>query len=195
MFISFNYNNNMPRKIIPAFFLSILLTVTLLVFYLFSYSPTTYSQNITLSDKKVVYELPYPGILPDHPLYPLKIVRDRILEFVNRDNLKKAQLYLLFSDKRVGMAQSLAKEGKDSLAITTLSKAEKYFEKIPPLLRVAKSQGAPALPEFVARVKLSNDKHREIIEDLYKSFPSGEQFQFAEILKLNTKIAQELKKF
>lgn len=84
-----------------------------------------------MTSEKVVYELPYPGILPDNPLYFVKIVRDRIIEFLTRDNIKKAQLYLLFSDKRAASALVLVQNGKNSLAITTLSKGEKYFDQIP----------------------------------------------------------------
>ena len=58
--------------------------------------------------EKVIYNLPYPGLLPDSPLYITKIARDRITDFLTRDNLKKAELYLLYSDKRASMSLVLA---------------------------------------------------------------------------------------
>lgn len=146
-------------------------------------------------EEKVVYNLPYPGILPDHPLYFLKVVRDRITDWLTRDNLKKAELYLLYSDKRVAMAQFLSKKGKINLAISTFSKAEKYFLKIPPLLEKAKKQGVSPPPGFVEKLKLANSKHNDITQSLIKEFPQGASESLTEIIKLNEKIKKQLERF
>lgn len=151
-----------------------------------------YAQPIKLTGEKVIYNLPYPGLLPDHPLYFVKIVRDRMQEFITRDNLKKAELYLLLSDKRVAMAQALAKNGKDRNAITTISKAEKYFEKIPRLLVDSKKQGVAASSEFVSRLRLSNAKHKEVIETFLKELPQGNATEVNEILEKNRSIKSRL---
>src|SRR3989344_2585422 len=98
-------------------------------------------QTVDTPDEKVIYRLPYPGILSDNPLYMVKIVRDRITEFLTRESLKKAQLYLLYSDKRLAMAIALAHKGKNTQAIDAVSKGEKYFLKIVPILKDAKKQG------------------------------------------------------
>ena len=42
----------------------------------------------------VLYELPYPGILPGSPLYILKVIRDKIIETLTQDSLKKSNFYL-----------------------------------------------------------------------------------------------------
>lgn len=136
--------------------------------------------------------MPYPGILPDHPLYFLKVVRDRIMEFGTRDHLKKAELYLLLSDKRVAMATLLVKKGKERIAVTTLSKGEKYALKIPGLLRQSKEQGVKPPDEVIFRVRLSNEKHREIIETLIKKSSQGELEALTEVLKLNEEIKKTL---
>lgn len=141
--------------------------------------------SISTPQEKVVYDLPYPGILPDHPLYFLKIMRDRSTEFLTRDTVKKAQLYLLYSDKRVAMAMALSKKGKSQLAITSFSKGEKYFAKIPELLKTAKSQGSPAPSSFNETLKLSNAKHEELIGELFKTTPEGQQESLDQLLKLN----------
>ncbi|PIZ98613.1 MAG: hypothetical protein COX78_02915, partial [Candidatus Levybacteria bacterium CG_4_10_14_0_2_um_filter_35_8] len=47
------------------------------------------------------YELPYPGLLPDHPLYFLKMTRDKIIGFFISDPIKKAEFDILQSDKRL----------------------------------------------------------------------------------------------
>ena len=170
----------MTRKFLIPVFIVLILFFTVPIFYL-----TNYSQTISLEDKKTVYELPYPGILPDHPLYIFKAARDGIWAFSTRDNLKKADLYILLSDKRAKMAQSLNRKGKTDLAISTMSKGEKYFLKIPELLKDYKSQGGAIRQEMLDKAKSSNNKHKEIIQELLKNSPEGTQYRIAEILKLN----------
>ena len=142
--------------------------------------------------EKVIYNLPYPGLLPDSPLYITKIIRDRITDFLTRDNLKKAQLYLLYSDKRTSMSLVLASKGKSQLAIDTFVKGEKYFLKIPGLLRSAKKQGAPAPSSFVETLKLSNAKHKELIEELIKILPQGLNQSLTQLSDLNQQIKLEI---
>jgi len=177
----------MFKKLITLLLLIIFLLSTVPFFYL-----VNYSQTITLKDERVVYEMPYPGILPDHPLYSFKILRDRILDFTTRDKIKKAKLYLLFSDKRVKMGEALVKKSKNDLAISTTSKAEKYFLKIPELLKESKEQGNGPTQELINKVKSSNIKHKEIIQNFLKEIPEGEQHRIQEIIKINNLIKKQL---
>ncbi len=177
----------MFKKLIILLLLTIFLLSTIPFFYLINYS-----QTITLKEEKVVYEMPYPGILPDHPLYSLKIVRDRSLDFITREKIEKAKLYLLFSDKRIKMGEALVKKGKNDLAISTASKAEKYFLKIPILLQESKKQGNAPTQELINKIKSSNIKHKEIIQNFLKEIPEGEQHRIQEILQINTLIKKQL---
>jgi len=77
----------------------------------------------------VEYQLPYPGILPDHPIYKLKMLRDRILELLTTDQIKKADFYLLQADKRLAASILLLEKENDSLSETTSSKGLDYLEK------------------------------------------------------------------
>ncbi len=153
-----------------------------------------YPTKVEASLEKVAYELPYPGILPDHPLYFLKAARDRITDWLTRDSFKKAQLYLLYSDKRIAMVQPLVKKGKTTLAISTFSKGEKYFLKIPKILIEAKKQGSSPPPGFVEKLKLANSKHKEVAESLLKELPQGVSSPIIEIIRLNEEIKSQLEK-
>ncbi|MFH0979469.1 MAG: DUF5667 domain-containing protein [Candidatus Roizmanbacteria bacterium] len=148
--------------------------------------------SVNTPQEKVAYNLPYPGILSDHPLYFLKIVRDRLTEFLTRDNVKKTQLYLLYSDKRAAMAMSLAKKGKSQPAIDAFSKGEKYFLKIPGLLKEIKEQGGQTPSGFVETLKLSNAKHAELIGELMKTLPEGNQEYLTSLLNFNLEIKKLL---
>lgn len=149
-------------------------------------------QEVKIEGKEIVYQMPYPGILPDHPLYFIKAVRDRLLDWLTRDHLKKTQLYLLYSDKRLNMGQELLKKGKWRLMVNTVSKGEKYSLKMVFHLQKAKEQGVSPAEDFILKAKLSNEKHREILENLLKNTPQGERQGLLEVINLNQKIKKEL---
>lgn len=161
--------------------------------FLFAVYITSLAQSITLPEKQeVVYQLPYPGILPDHPLYSAKLIRDYLMIFFTRDLNKKAEIYLLYSDKRVAMAKELVKKNKYQLAITTFSKGEKYFFKIISLLKEAKKQGLPLTNEFKDRLQASNKKHQQEIGFLLSNSPKTLASQIELLYKLNEEIKKEL---
>ncbi len=56
----------------------------------------------TLTDQ--VYKLPYPGILPPHPLYMFKRVRDWMWLGMTKNHHKKARLLHRFADREMGAA-------------------------------------------------------------------------------------------
>lgn len=176
----------MRKTVLPS------IVILLLVIFAFPLFYSNYSQVVSTNDQKLNYELPYPGILPDNPLYLVKALRDRLQEFTIRDTIKKAEYYLLLSDKRVSAAQLLVKKGKDKQSVSTLSKAEKYFLKIPPLLAVSKKQGVKPLDELLIRLKLSNVKHLEVINSFIKQSSQDEAEPLKIILENNQKIKKEL---
>lgn len=147
---------------------------------------------VKIPQEKVAYNLPYPGLLPDSPLYLAKMVRDRITDFLTRDNLKKAELYLLYSDKRAAMSLILANKGKSQLAIDTFVKGEKYFFKIPNLLKSTKKQGGQVPSNFFQTLKLSNAKHKELIEELIKILPQGLNQSLTQLSDLNQQVKLEI---
>jgi len=73
------------------------------------------------------YYLAYPGILPDHMLYPVKMVRDRVRLWLTGDGEEKTRLYRLYADKRIGAAKVLVEGGEEALGASTAVKAENYL--------------------------------------------------------------------
>ncbi len=74
------------------------------VFFLLVKSVNAVSPTVTPVNNEVEYTLAYPGLLPDHPLYPLKVIRDKIYDFFLSDLVKKSEFKLLMADKRLFMA-------------------------------------------------------------------------------------------
>lgn len=172
--------------------ISVVLMAFSLAMVVFFHFNTAYAQAITLSEKKVIYDLPYAGILPDNPLYFLKEVRDTIMDFLTRDQMTKAENLLLSSDKKIHMAQLLAAKGKSGLMIKILVKAEQQSLRIPGLVLESKKQGVGPKEGLVYRLKLSNVKHREVVEELMKDIPQGQENEMNDVLDLNTQIKKQL---
>ncbi|MBI4153381.1 hypothetical protein HY503_00050 [Candidatus Woesebacteria bacterium] len=117
------------------------------------------------------YTLPYPGrILPDHPLWPLKALRDKLWLLVTVNPSRKAELVLLFADKRLSSSKILFERGKPELAFSTLSKGEKYLEEAVGLEVKNRKEGFDT-KEFLAKAANAALKHREVIGEILKIAP------------------------
>lgn len=114
---------------------------------------------------QINYELAYPGMLPDNPLYFLKAFRDRVIGFLINDPLKKAEFDLLTSDKKLSAGELLFEKKKDDLAVSTISKSNNYFaESISKLTEAKKMREDTA--GLAEKQSISVKKHMEVIWDL-----------------------------
>lgn len=149
----------------------ILLLILFLSLFSFSAVQMSFAQESPspspLSSPSIDYPLPYPGILPDNPLYFIKTLRDRIVSFFISDPLKKAQFDLLMSDVRLNSASYLFAKGesKYSLAETTESKGENYFYNALQMVQSAKQQGAD-VGDITSKLITAAKKHQEVISGL-----------------------------
>lgn len=85
------------------------------------------TESATAINSRIDYELPFPGMLPDHPLYILKVVRDGLVKLLINDPMKKARFSLEAGEKRIYAATMLIEKGKDELAIKTMGKGNNYL--------------------------------------------------------------------
>jgi hypothetical protein len=112
----------------------------------------------------IVYALPYSGkILPDNWLWYFKAARDRIQYVITTDALKKADLALLYSDKRLGASLTLLENKKPDLGVSTLTKGEKYLEMASNNEGVARRSGVDT-HDFLIKLATASLRHRQIIE-------------------------------
>jgi len=157
-------------------------------------------ENPTISNEptpeKIQYALPYPGVLPDHPLYFIKRVRDYILERLIVEPVRKGEFYILQGDKRLEMGIMLLASGKSVLAETTISKAEKYMEQAVMTLLSYQKDGN-TIPTYIAdKVRLALSKHQEVLLDMVNNAPEAQKNGLQESLsrvKLLLESAKELK--
>jgi hypothetical protein len=138
-----------------------------------SYVFATPPPEVTLGSEApdIDYVIPYPGrISPDNPLWSLKAIRDRVWYTVTISPLKRAELALLFSDKRLAASKSLFEEKKPDIAVSTLSKGEKYLEIAVKEEAIARSKGFDT-SDFLTKLATASLKHRQVIEELMPLVP------------------------
>lgn len=113
------------------------------------------------------YYLAYPGILPDHPIYWLKMVRDKIVELTTTDVMKRSELWMQFADKRLGAAKVLVEGNQKELGLQTAIKANGYLYKAVSSVEEIKSQGRD-VGDIANRMERQTLKHAQILENMGK---------------------------
>jgi hypothetical protein len=172
----------------PLILVVSILSIPSFLYFYFASQPA-----MAAADNHVNYELPYPGILPGNPLYSVKSARDSLMQWMTRDNIKKAQLRLQISDKQVRGAQMLLKDKDYDRAEQILMESEDIFDKALEDALNAKEQGASPTSEFRQKMHDSNLKHKQVISDILKSIPQEERDGFKKSLEQNAQNAQKLR--
>lgn len=145
------------------------------------FNPQTLASDDT--NMNINYSLPYPGeIEPDNPLWLAKVVRDRLWVIATPDPAKKAELYLLFSDKRLSAAKILFEKGKADLAYSVLDKAEKYLELAVKTEETNREAGMDS-KDFLLKLANSSLKHREVLGEIIEIAPEDAR---PEIIKMES---------
>lgn len=116
--------------------------------------------------KKSEYVLPYPGILQNHPLYFLKELRDKIIETLIVDPLRKSEFYLLQSDKWIAASTTLLTQNDIEKAQTVLNQSADRMELSVTQLKTIKDSGRQIPAGAIDKVDSAIEKHLEIVDEL-----------------------------
>lgn len=168
----------------------------------FTTPPTVLAQEATpipTQDEKVTtqtfikYDLAYPGILPDHPLYKLKVLRDKISVGLISDPQKKIDFYLLQTDKGILAMAMLVDKKKIELANETALKAEHNFTLLTYTLGALGKKPDEA---FFEKLKTASLKHQEVLNSIVKRVSKEDARKFQTVIdfsKRNWKTVDEYK--
>lgn len=143
---------------------------------------TSFAQEATESAKNE-YQLPYPGLLPDNPLYFLKVAKDRIIVFLISDPFRKAQFDFKASDKRFSAGIALFEKGKYELSESTISKGLNYFEEGLENLGLAKKEGKLIELGLLTNMELSTKVYVENLEKMVSQTKDNSRENFSKDLK------------
>jgi len=150
--------------------LSISILQTTSISYSFT-AKTLDSSVLGIESQEIDYQMPYEGrVLPDSPFWVLKAARDRVWFLITSSHARRAELALLFSDKRLMSAKTLLEKNKPDIAISTLTKGEKYLEVAVSEERAARQENNDT-SVFLTRLAVASLKHWQIIESLMPLVP------------------------
>lgn len=142
-----------------------LILVCASVFFPLALAQESSPATITPSPTPVEYTLPYPGILPNHPLYIFKQLRDTVLGILIRSPLRRVEYQQLLTDKYMNMGVHLLAQDKDELAIDTFEQAERSLHKTQDYISELPASEANAIGNAKERYKMSLQKHTEVLEE------------------------------
>lgn len=124
------------------------------------------------------YALPYPGILQDNPIYFLKTIRDRIMEWLIADPVRKIDFYVLQSDKNLNAGILLSLADKKTLVPGVLTQSIADIEKAVSLASSTKNSGKVVPVGVIEHVWKSLIKHEEVLADFAKKAADTEKGTF-----------------
>ncbi|MCR4326787.1 MAG: hypothetical protein NUV52_03980 [Candidatus Roizmanbacteria bacterium] len=116
--------------------------------------------------------LPFPGMLPNHPLYPLKQARDNFMLLTTRAPLNKAQLYLHLADKNINAANMVTDCG---IATKTAIQSQEYLLNQRQALMAAKEMGLTPEITTIMGNRMSIKEHNMILKDIGKRCKTKEE--------------------
>lgn len=147
----------------------------------------------------VKYDLAYPGILPDHPLYKLKVLRDKVSASLISDPRKKIDFYLLQADKGILATAMLIDQNKIELAESSVLKAEHNFTVVSNVFqsyydREQADFSKSNTKDLVKKLKNASEKHQEVLNSLIKRVPKDRQKTFTTVLDFSKRNINSIEK-
>lgn len=165
--------------------------IVLLIVFLFSYSPSlVFAQVIPMGSitpspvpktTEIEYPLPYPGILPNEPLFILKNLRDKLLEVFTLNSFKKTEFYLLQADKNLSSSIILFDLKEEDMALKTFVKSQGYLEKAIGEEEIARNSPGN-LMELSEKIKQSSKKQKELANAFYENSKDEIRAEFKKVL-------------
>ena len=185
--------------------LVLVFAVVILLISVFSVGSPTYvfSQSSNLDGEAIVpdaqeqvdviYELPYPGrVSPDHPLWPVKALRDKLTLIFTFALDKKSELNLLYADKRLIASKDLFEKDKPELGFTTLTKSQMYLETAYNLDKENREMGDKDT-QLLRSIANASLKHRQVIEEIIAISPEDAKPKIVEVMDVSKMIYDDTK--
>lgn len=140
----------------------------------------------------IKYDLAYPGILPDHPLYKVKVLRDKLSLGLISDAKKKIDFLLLQTDKGILAAAMLVDKNKTGQAKETALKAEHNYTLLTyELYRLR----AKIEPKTFEKLKIASLKHQEVLNYLGQKVSKEDKKIFDTIVEFSKRNWETVEEF
>lgn len=140
----------------------------------------------------ILDKLPKPEIMPDSPLYILKIWYEKIIIFISFGDVRRAERYSKLAEERLREAEQMTREGKQELAKKALAEYEIYLnkalEKAEALKKqaqeTAESEAKERINQALEKVSESTLKNQEVLLRVYQLVPEPAREAIERAIKL-----------
>lgn len=175
---------------IKKYVIGFLVAITLVLFSVES----VHAQEPTPTPTPTViqYDLAFPGMLPDHPLYKVKVLRDKLQLITTIDPTKRINLLLHFADKGMLAGAILVDKSQWRLAKETLLKAEHNMTLLTPEFYKLEE---PIDQALLKKVQTASLKHQEVLSKLRQRVPTDDQTVFSQVIDFSKRNQSEIEKY
>ncbi len=147
---------------------------SVLIISLFSATPVSSTGLRSASENKLYFSK---TILPDHVFYKAIMAMDR-LQLETASSHERIFIQVEYAHRRLDYSQQLLEEGKEDLAITTLTKAEQYLHHA-----VSEANETNAAQSIKDRLKKAVEYHSKKLEEVKPNYTDGNRAVIDGILK------------
>lgn len=140
-------------------------------------TPVVYAQTPPVT----AYQFPWPGILPDHPLYILKVLRNKIIGRIIYSPVKRIEFNLLMADKTLYASKLLLDKGQGDLAKKTALKGENHFSILVSDYARAKQRNEVIPQSLRARIARRYEVHQQLIAYLVQKAAESDKKIYRDI--------------
>ncbi len=185
---------------LKVLFLGLLVTALFSASQTHAATPQSTTAAQLVQDEKVIYTLPPAGqVIPGHPLFMIKQIRDGIEDLITRDPLQKAKLKLRNADRYIVYSQVLTEHNMPMRAVESIRTAISYQEDALAEINILFAQQKDVDEDKKSESRQlrfvlvqSNIKQSEIIRDLLNKLPDGEQETLLALLEKSVGIRKQL---
>ncbi len=151
-------------------------------FILFTLAMAQESIPVVPQSTPVEYTLPYPGILPDHPLFFLKSWRDKILCTLISNPTRRVEYHQLLADKYLNMGIFLVEKQNKNLAVDTIETVIEHDQDIKKHLDKLPSANEDQNRNIKSRFEKSLSKQEEVVLKLLGQFEGEEKKRLSAVI-------------
>lgn len=161
------------HKIVNAIAREVLIPVIIILLF----TPVVFAQT----PPAAAYQFPWPGILPDHPLYKLKVLRNKIIAKIIYSPAKRVEFDLLMADKTLYASKLLLDKGQGELAKETALKGENYFSILVEDYARAKQKSEKIPWQLRAHIDRAYEAHQQLISYLRQKSAEADKKTYQDI--------------
>jgi len=152
-------------------------------------SPTTTQSAIAVTNKT-----PYRGMLPDHPLYKLQILWDRIQILFMTNPLQKADKYISYATRELEASEAMLEKGNVPLTVHTAMRGEHYMTLVVESTKSEAYLSGDLVPGILERAHGIYPTHQQIVTRMIEKTSGDAQNTLKQIQEFSTRNDMELTK-